>query len=393
MNCMYKILGVLIRRVVVQRLLSRLFVRSDVSVKPLLRRISALTVCLCFSAFFTISCIEPVELPIRQVERRLVVDGLITDEAPPYPIKLTYSGNLSRTLLIPDELAVNGAVATVEDDLGNRAQLMQDPLNPAYYWMRDVRLRGVPGRVYTLRVTLPDGSRYVSRPELLTPVPPIDRLYSEYRESDRNTSLFNTFLMRIDTREPATPGNFYRWQAMCYMPVWGTNNDPRGYYNKAQGPGVGAYAPFYGTLTNVLSDVLVNGNRIEGRFVLMAPLVALGAQYAEVRQYSISREAYQYWVLYEQQLSRTGTIFDSQPASIEGNVRSVADTNKLALGYFGASAVSRQRIIIQTDTINYGKFVTRFGPILFSSTRPNTPGLAREQSQPAPPAKWLTYGK
>lgn len=350
-------------------------------------------IALCALTAILWSCIEPVELPIRQVERRLVVDGLITDEAPPYPIKLTYSGNLSRSLLIPDELAINGAVATVEDNLGNKAPLMPDPLNPAYYWLRDARMRGVPGRAYTLRVTLPDGSRYVSRPEVLAPVPPIDRLYSEYRESDPNTSLFNIYSMRIDTREPAAPGNFYRWQAMCYMPVWGYANDPQGYFNKALGPGEGAYAPFYGTLTNVLSDALINGNRIEGRLVLTAPVVALGTQYVEVRQYSISREAYQYWVLYEQQLSRSGTIFDPQPASIEGNVRSVADTNKLALGYFGASAVSRQRIIIQNDTINYGKFVTRFGPLLFGSTRPTVPGLAREQSQPAPPTKWLTYGK
>lgn len=347
--------------------------------------------CLLLSALW--GCIEPVELPIRQTERRLVVDGLITDEAPPYPIKLTYSGNLSRSLLIPDELAINGAVATVEDNLGNRALLVQDPLTPAYYWLRDARLRGVPGRAYTLRVTLPDGNRYVSRPEVLTPVPPIERLYGEYHESDRNTVNFNTFLVRIDTRDPPAPGNFYRWQAMCYMPIWGGSNDPQGYYNKALGPGSGGYAPFYGSLTNVLSDQLINGNRVSGRLVFSPPLVALGPQYVEVRQYSLSREAYQYWVLYEEQLARTGTIFDPQPASIEGNVRAVADTNKLALGYFGASAVSRQRIIMYNDSLDYGKFVTRFGPVLFSNALPTIPGLAREQAEAAPPPKWLTYGK
>jgi hypothetical protein len=331
-------------------------------------------------------CIDPVELPIRQTERRLVVDGLITDEAPPYPVKLTYSGNLSRALLIPDELAINGAVVTVEDNLGNQARLVQDPLNLAFYWMRDARLRGVPGRSYTLRVTLPDGSRYASRPEVMAPVPPIERVYGEYQESDRNTVLLNRFLVRIDTKDPPALGNFYRWQAMCYMPVWG-GSDP------LRGRGEIYYAPFYGELTNVLSDQLINGNRIAGRLVLTPPLVGLGAQYVEVRQYSLSRAAYQYWQLYEQQLSRTGTIFDPQPASIEGNVRAVADTNTLALGYFGASAVSRVRLIMETDSLSYDKFVTRFGPVLFSNTPPDVPGLAREQLQQAPPVKWLTYGK
>ncbi len=333
-----------------------------------------------------LSCIDPVDLPIRQTERRLVVDGFITDEAPPYPIKLTYSGNLSRSLLIPDELAINGAVATVEDNLGNRATLDQDPLNPAFYWLRDARLRGVTGRSYTLRITLPDGSRYASRPELLAPVPPLERVYGEYQPSDRNTTLLNRFTVRIDTKDPDTPGNFYRWQAYCYMPVW-SGPDP------LRGSGSIAYSPFYGLLTNVLSDQLINGNRIAGRLVLNPPLVGLGAQYVEVRQYSLSRAAFQYWTLYEQQLARSGTIFDPQPASIEGNVRADADTTKLALGFFGASAVSRQRIIMQTDTLDYNGFVTRFGPILFSNTPPGVPGLAREQSQPAPPVNWLTYGK
>ncbi|WP_460976040.1 DUF4249 domain-containing protein [Spirosoma knui] len=344
----------------------------------------------CLLAYVLWSCVDQVDLPIRQTERRLVVDGLITDEAPPYPIKLTYSGNLSRSLLIPDELVINGASVTVEDNLGNQAQLLQDPLTPAFYWLRDERLRGVPGRLYTLRVTLPDGSQYVSRPELMAPVPPIERLYAEYQESDPNTIQFNTFQVKIDTRDPATSGNFYRWQAMCYMPIWG-GSDPLGFYNNVSAPG--RYAPFYGTLTNVLSDQLINGNRIEGQLVLVPPLVALGTQYAEVRQYSLSREAYQYWLLYQEQLSRSGTIFDPQPASIEGNVRSVADTNKLALGYFGASAVSRQRIVMYTDTLNYAKFVTRYGPILFSNTPPVVPGLAQDQSQPAGPTNWLTYGK
>lgn len=331
-------------------------------------------------------CIEPVNLPIRQTERRLVVEGLITDEPPPYPIKLTYSGNLSRSLLIPDELAINGAVVTVEDNLGNQTQLVQDPLNLAFYWLRDDRLRGVPGRTYTLRLTLPDGSRYVSQPEMLAPVPPIERLYGEYQESDRNTTQFNKYLVFIDTKDPGNSANFYRWQAMCYMPIW-TGRDP------LRAIGRIIYAPFYGTLTNVLSDQIINGNRIAGRLVLNPPLLGLGAQYVEVRQYSLSREAYQYWIRYEEQLARTGTLFDPQPASIEGNVRAEADTNKLALGYFGASAVSRERIIMYNDSLNYDQFVTRFGPVLFDGAPITVPGLAHEQFQLAVPTNWLTYGK
>lgn len=54
-------------------------------------------------------------------------------------------------------------------------------------------------------------------------------------------------------------------------------------------------------------------------------------------------------------------LFDAQPASIEGNVHQQADTTVLALGYFGASAIRRKRLIIPGDTINYGRFIVRYG--------------------------------
>ena len=318
----------------------------------------------------------------------MVVDGLITDEAPPYIIKLSYSGNLSRSLLIPDELTINGAVVSVDDNLGNRALLEQDPLTPAFYWLRDSRLRGVAGRSYTLRVSLPDGSQYVSRPERLAPVPPLERIYGEYHEAGPTPGEFSSFRVRLDTQDPPSRGNFYRWQGLCYMPFW-VGGDPNGYYK----PGEGSYVPFYGPLSDVLSDQLINGNHIAGRLVLTTPILALGPQYVEVRQYSLSREAYQYWVLYQEQLSRTGSLFDPQPSSIEGNVHALGDTTKLALGYFGASAVSRQRIIMTNDSLNYSRFVTRFGPYLFDGRPLIIPGLALQEREATAPPKWLTYGK
>lgn len=311
------------------------------------------------------ACVDPVALPIRQTERRLVVDGLITDDAPPYPIKLTYSGNLTGSLLIPEELAINGAVAVVTDDAGRSVTLEQDPLNLAYYWVRDPAFRGQPGRSYTLFITLPDGSRYQSRPELLSPVPPLDRLYAKYRRQNGSLNQPDVYEILINTQDPVTPGNFYRWATVGYLQRW-AKFDP---LNPPITPGrlpdicntCSCWVPYYGPLTDVLSDALINGNRISGRSVFSAPVYAVGPQYVQVRQYSLTRVAYQYWTLFEQQRTRSGSLFDPQPASIEGNVRAVDDTTKLALGFFGASAVSQQRLTIPGDTISYGQFIARFG--------------------------------
>ena len=48
----------------------------------------------------------------------------------------------------------------------------------------------------------------------------------------------------------------------------------------------------------------------------------------------------------DEQTSRTGSIFDPLPASPEGNIYNINQPNELALGCFGASAVSYKRIVI-----------------------------------------------
>lgn len=348
------------------------------------------TVTIGLLLFGLTACIEPVSLPIRQTERRLVVEGLITNEPPPYPIKLTYSGNLQSNLLIPEELAINGAVAFVSDDEGNRARLEQDPLNPAFYWMRDPALRGQPGRRYSLSVQLPDGQQYVSKPELMTPIAALEPLDVRYRRQRQDLAQSDVYDIRINTQDPATPGNYYRWASYGYLLRWaGTDPLSNPPFNAPDPRGCSVctcWVPYYGPLGEVLSDALINGNRIANRLVWSAPVYAIGPHYVEVRQFSLTRDAFQYWQRYEQQSNRTGSLFDAQPASIEGNVRQAGDdTTRLALGYFGASAVSRQRVTIPGDTINYARFMIRFGKKFIP---PGNCLSAYPQSRFEPPLGW-----
>jgi hypothetical protein len=113
---------------------------------------------------------------------------------------------------------------------------------------------------------------------------------------------------------------------------------------------------------NVLADQLVNGNRIRSQPVFFAPYYARGQLFVEIRQLSLSREAYQFWQRFAEQQNRTGSIFDPLPATIAGNITNADDENDQALGFFGASAISRKRITIAADTLQlfpsyYGEFI------------------------------------
>ena len=334
-----------------------------------------------------LGCTDEVQLPIRQTERRLVVEGLVTDGPFPY-VRLTYTGSYNSSNPTPPELVINDALVIIRDDLDQSVRLVPDPFVPAYYGLRDSTFRGQSGRSYTLSVTLANGSHYESKPERLNPVPVLDPLRARYRKQNTGLGQPDVYDVLIDTQDPPEPGNYYRWSSLAYLPRW-TKFDPLHPPLSPMGSdncACSCWVPTYGPPTDVLSDALINGNRISGRVVFNTPVKAVGAVYVQVRQYSLTKAAFQYWTLFEQQRTRTGSLFDPQPASIEGNIRAVADTTKLALGFFGASGVSQRRLTIPGDTINYDIFLTRFQRLFI----PPNGDCFENYSQPVlvPPQGW-----
>lgn len=327
------------------------------------------------------TCVDEVQLPSRSVESRLVVEGLITNEKPPYTVKLSFTGVYNSLIYGQDEIPVNGAEVSITEVGGRTVTLDQDPLTPLYYWMRDSSFVGNTGKSYQLRVKLIDGTSYVSEPDVLNSVSEIDRIYAEYRSRPEG-DFFNPdhYDILLDTKDPSTTGNYYRWSGYGYVPRISTG--------EPIGMGICCYwcwVPTYGATTDVLSDVLINGNSISRRAVLSSPIYYVGRHYIEIRQYSLTKAAYQFWVNFEEQRKRNGSLFDPLPASIEGNIHREDDPNKLALGYFGSSAVSKRRLVIPGDTLNLKRLEIKYEDVFIKQ---GNCSRAYSQGQLTPPSNW-----
>jgi len=334
-----------------------------------------------FLACWLSACVEEVQLPSRSVESRLVVEGLITNEKPPYTIRLTFTGAYNSLIYGQTEIPVNGALVSITELGGNTVILDQDPLTPANYWMRDTAFTGKPGKSYQLKIQLENGVTYVSEPEMLNPVPEIDRIYAEFRER-ANDEFFKPdhYVILLDTKDPATAGNYYRWSGYGYVPRLSTG--------EPIGMGIccnWCWVPVYSSSSDVLSDVLINGNSISRRPVMSSPIYYAGRHYIEVRQYSLTKSAYQFWLNFEEQRKRNGSLFDPLPASIEGNIHREDDADVLALGYFGASAVSVKRTIIPGDTLNAERIKIKYSGVFVETGNCQ---LVYSQGQLTPPATW-----
>jgi Domain of unknown function (DUF4249) len=283
------------------------------------------------------SCIEEAQIPFRSEVIQLVVDGGITNDSPPYTIRLTYSGNLKTANFVNLNLAVSGAKVIVTDDLGKSVEFKPSPYERGVYRSIDDDYVGQVGRTYSLSVALKDGRKYISIPQKMPPCPAIDSLYEEYQDIV-NVSSPDGYQVFLDTKDPKETQNYYRWSAYGYSLVGGICGN--GLCD------VFCWVPRFQTKINTLSDNFVNGNPIKKRPVFFSPVYGVGKHFVEVTQFAISREAYQFWRLYDEQSSRTGTIFDPLPAPIQGNIVNANDPNDIALGYFGVSGISRKRLII-----------------------------------------------
>jgi hypothetical protein len=283
----------------------------------------------------TTACVDPLNPDVDRPPDVLVVDGLVANGPGPHAVRLSFAGAFEQSL-DGAQLGVPGADVTIEDDAGTTVQLVQPnpDLDPALYETREGELIGEVGRTYVLRITLPDGRSFTSRPEPMPQGADIDSLYTE--ATTDGTGSLRTIVVFDD---PPEPGNAYRWSMDG---TYGFARRVRGFC----GQGVidvcfaRDQATTYGT--KVEEDRLFNGSTVTyeirrfqnkgGRLLIPYSL--------RVEQRSLSPGAYAFWNTVRTQLENNGSTFSNPPARIEGNVRNDDDPRDVALGYFGASYVS-----------------------------------------------------
>jgi Domain of unknown function (DUF4249) len=302
---------------------------------------------------FLCSCIRNVTVPIRSVPPIIVVEGWITTDPPPYSINLSYSGKFTSTYQGGTDSVkqqfITDARVTIEDDLGDSTTCIRS-VNGTYL-SSDSNFIGFVGRTYTLKIYLSNGKTYQSKPEKIMPVPPIDSVSVVYDSSYVTDIRPTQFVISVNTHDPPSVPNYYRWTASGYIPRKSWGNLCTYPYPPCTDPfSCSCFALCEQFLNNgeinVLSDQFIDGREITEQPVFYSPVYWFGVHYIEIKQHSISQGAYLFWEQYLTQTNRTGSILDPLPAQLAGNIYNQADSNDIALGLFSVSAVYTKKLII-----------------------------------------------
>jgi Domain of unknown function (DUF4249) len=301
------------------------------------------------------TCIDPYVPNLHGFGTLLVVDARITDANTSNSVKL------SRTFQDQNigPSSVSGAAVIITDDAGNSTSLYG--VGDGVYKTDSLGFRGMTGRSYVLHIYTPEGGVYESEPCLMRPVADIDSIYfgKDQQSGNNGTVSQDGLSIYLDTKEGA-PNSYYRWD---FDETWkysiplpkrfdfiSRDNIPRvanvqdvcWKTHKSDGVIIGSV--FSGQSLRIIRKPIL--------FIATAETDRLMIEYSMlVRQYSISKNEYDFWDNIKKVNDAGGDIFASQPFSVVSNIHNIYNPNEMVLGYFQVSAVKEKRIFIPFNKI------------------------------------------
>ncbi len=289
------------------------------------------------------ACIDAIDPETSEYDRILVVEGLITNQRGPWTIKLSSTTGIGDVFTVPE----TDARVIIRIESGARIDLIET--SPGIYenWPGP----GVVGQVYVLEVQRSNGEFYQSSREEMRPLPPIEKMYAEHfvdvDVADGIRTERNGFRVYIDFTDLPQRGDYIRFKSVggieelfTQMPT-DLNPPPPCCYICYQ-----RYDTFDRGIF-LFDDFHFNGNTIQ-RFPLF-PVGGLrkGRMLIRVQAASLTPSAYTFWNQLKTQVESQGTIFDPPPLNIRGNISSIDGSEKVALGYFGVSAVHTETLMLK----------------------------------------------
>ncbi len=311
------------------------------------------------------SCVEPFQpvLDTDDNQSLLVVESLITDQAGPFTVDLSYTAPVYNTRnVVSFYKPVEGAEVSISDDAANSYMLFET--SPGCYETEDKHLKGVPGHSYFLAISTTDGKQYESTAELMLDVPGIDSVYHQEvikTYFDQELTYEKTWLnILLDTRADGEDIAYFKWE---FVETWEMEMPEliEVYHGTDEGnlpPSIEkieieeerrhCWVSENSSSILVKSTVDTPGNEIKGMLLQSTgpPDDRLNIKYSIlVKQYALNREFYNFFKQIRESNEETGGIYERTPVQITGNIK-CCDGSEMALGYFMASAVKTKRIFI-----------------------------------------------
>jgi len=303
-----------------------------------------------------LGCLEVIDFE-TEIQPKLTIFGQITDS---YTFGAQVTVQQSAAIISASRVDnIKSAIVRIVDQQGNETRLFFNEESQCYATRRVNELSvfvGIPGQCYQLLVTVSNQnfqsewacipseniqtvSKFVIKEKsVLSPEQvPITKKFVEVYQDISVAGLVSA--------------SFTRWNIDELYFVWypkptlgGITPTPCYIIN----PYRGSKIPILSTQNNTnseIDDFLLAEKAIDRNFMIIY-------HFAVVR-HSIDQDAYLYWEKVNSLVNRTGSLFESPPANLNGNISSLDPTIQNPLGYFEASKVDTSLVKISRSDLPF----------------------------------------
>lgn len=229
------------------------------------------------------------------------------------------------------------------------------------------------GETWELRVVMPGGKEYRSRPETVRSSVPISGLEVTYEPELLFSDEFEGFIpghrISVDVPDPAGTDNYYFWQyrsferlvycrecfgrtvlrnGECIVVSPGSEFDDSGLLNRytytCEEP---CWQIRYSDKINIFSDEFSDGRLISRLPVADIALFTKRNILVELQQFSLTEEAYRYYKTLKDLIDNNSGFNAPLPAALVGNLFNPDDPEEIVLGRFTAAAASIRSVFIE----------------------------------------------
>jgi hypothetical protein len=294
-----------------------------------------------FLVLITASCLTPVDIDTRNIGGTIVISGQVSPLEDRNSVQI---GEASEDDRLP--IPISGAEVKLLDDIGNVFYYSESVPYPGTYDLKNSTI--IPGRSYHIEVTLLTGAIYTSTPETMpTSVGTISTNFEvveeEFIDAEGTVSQLDFIKIYANSELPAgiTNGHF-RWSVEeTYLLSPTDFPDPFGsipppcFISQNADPQRVTLLDQESSSVTQIDQKLIASRIIDFSF--------LERHYFTSYQSALSDDAYEYWRKVNILSNQVGSIFDTPPAKIKGNIINANNSQEEVLGYFQAVNESYDR--------------------------------------------------
>lgn len=293
-----------------------------------------------------VSCVEEIPIEPAGFERAIVIEGTVTNEIKQHQVKLSQAFAIDTT----GPNSFSGARVKVS---GNREYIFEET-EPGIYISKD-SFAAQPGVDYQLHVSA-NGNEYTSNPTRLPEPTEVDAVQASRVDYEGNDGVAIT----LDQENSQEEANYYRYEFVetfkfnspmfkskdlilvdgLPVEVFKTKEEYTCYRTERSQKIILAN-------TNSLSEDNVNNLLLT---FIEAEDPKIARRYSIlVKQFVVSRGAYNYYKTLKE-LSGTDNIFSqSQPGFFAGNIENKDNPEEKIVGYFEVSSVAKKRMFFSYE--------------------------------------------